>query len=85
MTSPTPTTTTTHRPAPQGTDPSDLLSLTLRFATSAYLASQQHLHQDQAGNPKPEAALHAIAKPLRKTLTTPPRLIVGQALDRIAA
>jgi len=84
MTTPTPT--TTHPSAPQGKGPSDLLSLTLRFATSAYLASQQHLHQDETGNPKPEAALHAIAKPLRKTLTTPPpRLIVGQALDRLAA
>lgn len=86
MTSPTPTTTTTHRSAPQGNDPSDLLNLTLRFGSSAYLASERYLATSQIPEPEPAPPFQAVAKPLRRTTpSTPPRLIVGQALDRLAA
>ncbi len=59
-------------------DPSDLLFLALRFASSAYLASERFVATRQRPEPEPPAALHAVPR------RTPP-LLVGQALDRMAA
>ncbi len=86
MTSLTPTSTfpaaSTHRSASDRADPSDLLFLTLRFGASAYLASEHFLVPFGAQDPDPEppTALRALPTPRRT-----PRLIVGQALDRMAA
>jgi hypothetical protein len=86
MTSRTPTSTfppaSTSHPGPTRADPSDLLYLALRFASSAYLASEHFLVPFGAQDPDPEppTALHALPRPNRT-----PRLIVGQALDRLAA
>ena len=77
MTSLTPT-SQTDRSAPGRSDPSDLLYLTLRFASSAYLASERFVMSSQTPDPEPPTALHSVP---RRT----PRLIVGQALDRMAA
>jgi hypothetical protein len=77
MTSLTPTSQTDRH-----ADPSDLLYLALRFASSAYLASEHFLLPFGALDPDPEppTALRALPTPTRT-----PRLIVGQALDRMAA
>jgi hypothetical protein len=86
MTSLTPTSTfppaSTSHPGPGRADPSDLLYLALRFASSAYLASEHFLLPFGALDPEPEppTALRALPTPTRT-----PRLIVGQALDRMAA
>jgi hypothetical protein len=74
MTSLTPTS------QPPRADPSDLLSLTLRFGASAYLASERFVMSSQTPDPEPPTALRALPRPNRT-----PRLIVGQALDRMAA
>jgi hypothetical protein len=79
MTSLTPT--STHHTGPRP-DPSDLLylALTLRFGSSAYLASDRFLASRQRPEPEPPTALRALPAPSRT-----PRLIVGQVLDRMAA
>jgi hypothetical protein len=84
MTSLTPTSTfpSTHRSASGRADPSDLLFLTLRSESSAYLASERFVVSSETPDPEPPPApaLRALPTPRRT-----PRLIVGQALDRMAA
>ena len=84
MTSLTPASTfpsaSTPHSGPTQADPSDLLYLTLRFASSAYLASERFVMSSQTPDPEPPTALRALPRPNRT-----PRLIVGQALDRMAA
>jgi hypothetical protein len=68
------------------TDPAELLSLSLRFLSSAYLASELFLLTYGTLDREPPFTPDQLPRPQRRlAFREPPQLIVGQALDRMAA
>jgi len=66
--------------------PAELLSLSLRFLSSAYLASELFLLTYGTMDREPPFTPGPLPRPQRQLAPhEPPRLIVGQALDRMAA
>jgi hypothetical protein len=67
-------------------DPAELLSLSLRFVSSAYLASELFLLTYGTLDREPPFTPDPLPRPQdRRAFHVPPRLVAAQALDRMAA